>query len=84
MEIGRLCRSAFKIPQWISLQPGAGLAFMNLASQKNFIAVYHMGVYANKELFKWFQTSYPKATGKKPEIGKSCMRSRNLKISLLS
>jgi len=63
-----------KYPNGYHCNPAQALPFMNLASQKNFIAVYHMGVYANKELFKWFQTSYTKATGKKPEMGKSCMR----------
>ena len=36
------------------------LPFVNIASQKNFIAVYHMGIYANPELLDWFVKEYPK------------------------
>ncbi|HET8754060.1 MAG TPA: DUF1801 domain-containing protein [Salinimicrobium sp.] len=50
------------------------LPFMNVASQKNFIGVYHMGIYADKEFLTWFQTEYKNRTGKKPDMGKSCIR----------
>src|SRR5687767_2037603 len=30
------------------------LPFIGIASQKNFIAVYHMGIYADKALYDWF------------------------------
>lgn len=50
------------------------LPFINLASQKNFIALYHMGLYANPALLKWFAAAYLKHTGKKPDMGKSCIR----------
>jgi hypothetical protein len=50
------------------------LPFMNLAAQKNFIALYHMGIYANPELMKWFTTEYPKHCRKKLDMGKSCIR----------
>ncbi|TRO65261.1 DUF1801 domain-containing protein [Christiangramia sabulilitoris] len=54
--------------------PDLPLPFMSLASQKNFIAVYHMGIYADKELLDWFQAEYKKTVGKKPDMGKSCIR----------
>ena len=41
-------------PNGYHCDPKLPLGFMNLASQKNFIALYHMGVYANKELYDWF------------------------------
>lgn len=50
------------------------LPFMNIASQKNFIALYHMGVYANPELLEWFTTEYPKHCKTKLDMGKSCVR----------
>jgi hypothetical protein len=53
------------------------LPFLNLAAQKNFIAVYHMGIYANPELYNWFITEFPKHSKLKLEMGKSCMRFKN-------
>ena len=54
------------------------LPFMNLASQKNFIAVYHMGIYANKELMDWFTSEYPKYSKRKLDMGKSCIRFKKI------
>lgn len=54
------------------------LPFMNLASQKNFIAVYHMGMYAKKEIYDWFVTEYPKHTTAKLDMGKSCIRFKKM------
>ncbi|MFV5692864.1 DUF1801 domain-containing protein [Flavobacterium sp. LT1R49] len=50
------------------------LPFVNIASQKNFIAVYHMGIYANPELLQWFISEYPKYSNQKLDMGKSCIR----------
>ena len=50
------------------------LPFLNLASQKNFIALYHMGIYANPQLLNWFVAEYPKYSLRKLDMGKSCMR----------
>jgi uncharacterized protein YdhG (YjbR/CyaY superfamily) len=50
------------------------LPFINLASQKNFIAIYHMGIYADPELLKWYLSEYSRIVGKKPDMGKSCLR----------
>ncbi|WP_297097405.1 DUF1801 domain-containing protein [uncultured Draconibacterium sp.] len=50
------------------------LPFINIASQKNFIALYHMGIYANKNLLDWFVAEYPKHCKTKPDMGKSCIR----------
>jgi len=54
------------------------LPFMNLASQKNFIAVYHMGMYAKKEVYDWFVTEYPKHCKYKLDMGKSCVRFKKI------
>src|ERR1041385_5721758 len=41
-------------PAGYHCKPKDPLPFMAIASQKNFIAVYHMGVYASPALLKWF------------------------------
>ena len=61
-------------PAGYHCDPKQPLPFMNIASQKNFIAVYHMGMYAKKELLDWFTKEYPKHTNKKLDMGKSCLR----------
>jgi len=61
-------------PAGYHCNPKLPLPFMNIASQKNFIAVYHMGVYADPALLKWFTDAHAKASSKKLDMGKSCMR----------
>ena len=65
-------------PNGYHCDPKLPLGFMNLASQKNFIALYHMGVYANKELYDWFVTEYPKHCKTKLDMGKSCIRFKKI------
>ena len=60
--------------------PKLPLPFMNIASQKNFIAVYHMGLYADKNLYEWFINEYPKYVATKPDMGKSCLRFKKPEI----
>ncbi len=50
------------------------LPFMAIASQKNFIAVYHMAVYADKSLHDWFIAEYSNHSKSKLDMGKSCLR----------
>lgn len=45
------------------------LPFISIASQKNFIALYHMGLYADKALLKWFTDEYGKRNQKKTGYG---------------
>lgn len=54
------------------------LPFMNIASQKNFVALYHMGIYANQDLMDWFVTEYPKHCKAKLDMGKSCIRFKKM------
>lgn len=49
------------------------LPFVSIAAQKNYLAFYHMGLYANQDLLKWFTEEYTK-TGLKLDMGKSCVR----------
>jgi uncharacterized protein YdhG (YjbR/CyaY superfamily) len=50
------------------------LPFVNIASKKNFIALYHMGIYADPELLEWFTSEYTKYSTSKLDMGKSCIR----------
>ncbi|MEN4759108.1 DUF1801 domain-containing protein [Chryseobacterium sp. C39-AII1] len=58
--------------------PGSPLPFMALASQKNFIAFYHMGMYAKPDLLDWFVAEFPKYSKRKLDMGKSCIRFKKL------
>ncbi len=61
-------------PAGYHTKPSDPLPFANIASQKNFIALYHMGVYSNKEILNWFTNEYPKHSKLKLDMGKSCIR----------
>jgi uncharacterized protein YdhG (YjbR/CyaY superfamily) len=61
-------------PPGYHCNPNAPLPFMNIASQKNYIAVHHMGLYANPTLLKWFTDEYAKAGVGKLDMGKGCIR----------
>lgn len=63
-----------KYPAGYHCKPEDPLPFLNVASQKNFIAVYHMGLYGSPDLMKWFTTAHAKASAKKLDMGKSCIR----------
>lgn len=52
------------------------LPFINLASQKQHIAVYHMALYANSDLLKWFEAEYDKVSIDRLDMGKCCFRFR--------
>jgi uncharacterized protein YdhG (YjbR/CyaY superfamily) len=65
-------------PNGYHVDPKLPLPFINLASQKNFIALYHMGIYADKELLKWFTTEYAKVSQTKLDMGKSCIRFKKI------
>ena len=54
--------------------PTLPLPFINIAAQKNFIALYHMGIYADPALLDWFKNEYPNHTKTKLDMGKSCIR----------
>lgn len=58
--------------------PGSPLPFMALASQKSFIAFYHMGMYAKPELLNWFVEEFPKYSKRKLDMGKSCVRFKKM------
>lgn len=61
-------------PAGYHCKPQDPLPFLGMASQKNFIAVYHMGIYADPKLLKWFTEEFKKHSTKKLDMGKSCIR----------
>lgn len=61
-------------PEGYHCNPELPLPFMSIASQKNYIAVYHMGIYADKKLLDWFTNEYKKDIKSKLDMGKSCIR----------
>jgi len=65
-------------PEGYHCDPKLPLPFMSIASQKHFIAIYHMGVYANPKLLEWFISEYPKHCSTKLDMGKSCIRFKNI------
>lgn len=50
------------------------LPFINIACQKNFIALYHMGIYLKPDLIEWFVSEFPKHSNQTLDMGKSCIR----------
>ena len=65
-------------PKGYHCNPKDPLPFFGIASQKNSINIYHMGVYADTNLYDWFITEYPKHCKSKLDMGKSCIRLKNL------
>lgn len=61
-------------PAGYHCNPSDPLPFMGIASQKNSINIYHMGIYSDPKLLKWFQEAHAKASPKKLDMGKSCIR----------
>ena len=61
-------------PAGYQCDPKQPLPFMGLASQKNNISFYHMGIYADQALLDWFVSEYPKYSKTKLDMGKSCIR----------
>ena len=80
MNYGMLCyvvpHSIY--PNGLHSDPKQPLPFMGLASQKNFVTIHHMGVYAEKNLLSWFTNEYGKQGKSKLDMGKSCIRFKKI------
>lgn len=61
-------------PAGYHCDPKLPLPFINIAAQKNFVAVYHMGIYADPDLLTWFTDEHAKRVSGKLDMGKSCIR----------
>lgn len=55
------------------------LPFLNIGSQKSHIGFYHMGIYTNEELLEWFKKRYAEEVPTKLDMGKSCIRFKNMR-----
>jgi hypothetical protein len=78
MGYGMLCYAVphTLYPAGYHCDPKLPLPFMGIASQKNHIAVYRMGIYADETLLNWFRDAYGKHSKTKLDMGKSCIRFR--------
>ena len=65
-------------PSGYHVTPDLPLPFIGVASQKNHIGFYHMGIYADSKLSDWFIKEYPKYCKSKLNMGKSCIRFKNM------
>lgn len=65
-------------PDGYHANPKEPLPFMGLANQKGHIAIYHMGIYADKPLMEWFEKSFEELNIGKLDIGKSCIRFKKM------
>ncbi|HED64695.1 MAG TPA: DUF1801 domain-containing protein [Planctomycetes bacterium] len=61
-------------PAGYHCDPSSPLPFLSIASQKNFIAIYHMGLYADPAALEWFQREWAEHVPTKLDMGKSCIR----------
>jgi uncharacterized protein YdhG (YjbR/CyaY superfamily) len=65
-------------PDGYHVDPSLPLPFISLGSQKHHIGLYHMGIYADEALLAWFTCEYPKHSSTKLDMGKSCIRFKNM------
>lgn len=61
-------------PDGYHCNPSDPLPFMNIGSMKHHIGFYHMGLFADPDLQEGFTQTYRELTGKKAQMGKSCLR----------
>jgi uncharacterized protein YdhG (YjbR/CyaY superfamily) len=61
-------------PAGYHANPKEPLPMINLAAQKNYVALYHMGLYAKGKLKDWFIKEYEKTVRKKIDMGGACIR----------
>ena len=65
-------------PAGYHCKPEEPLPFAGIASQKNSINFYHMGIYSDPALLDWFVSEYPKHSKQKLDMGKSCVRFKKM------
>lgn len=64
-------------PAGYHANPAEPLPFASIASQKNHIGLYLFCVYMDDEIQEWFREAW-KASGRKLDMGKSCVRVKKL------
>jgi hypothetical protein len=63
-----------RYPAGYHVNPQEPLPFMALANQKQHVAVYHMGLYADVTLMEWFVARYATESNRALNMGASCIR----------
>jgi hypothetical protein len=72
-----------RYPKGYHVTPNTALQLMAIASQKQTINIYHHGLYVDQKMHDWFVSSYKELTGKKPNMGKSCVRFKEINDHVL-
>jgi hypothetical protein len=65
-------------PNGYHCNPKLPLPYINIASQKNYIAMYHLGVYGDEDILNWFVAEHPKHSKTKLDMGKGCIRFKKI------
>ena len=65
-------------PNGYHVKPELPLPYMNIASQKSHVALYHSGIFSIPELNEWFQNEYPNHCKYKINMSKSCVRLKKM------
>ena len=65
-------------PNGYHCDPKLPLPFIGYASQKNFVALYHCGIYTSPNLLDWFKTEFQNHSKTKLDMGKSCIRFKKM------
>ena len=65
-------------PDGYHVTPDTPLPFLSVIAQKRHVAVYHLGIYADVSLLDWFKTRYESDVPTKLDMGKSCIRFKNV------
>ena len=66
-----------RFPKGYHVRKNEPLPFLAIASQKNHIALYHLGLYSDSAIEKWFVKEYALRVPTKLDMGKSCIRFKN-------
>lgn len=67
--------------------PNTPLPFISIAAQKRHLALYHMGIYVDNDLYQWFSNEYANLVPTKLNMGKSCIRfttTKNIPFELIA
>ena len=76
MDFGMI---AYSVPlyRYPNTYNGHPLSYAGIASEKSYVSVHLMNIYSDADTERWFVDSY-RATGKRLDMGKSCVRFRKL------
>jgi uncharacterized protein YdhG (YjbR/CyaY superfamily) len=63
-----------RYPAGYHCDPKLPLPFISIGSQKAAVTIYHMGLYADGDLLRWFEKRWVESGAGKLDMGKSCVR----------